>query len=54
MEDIGLGEILEDPENIVVIEWAEKLGSLLPEKRIDIRFEYVDEEKRKLTIENRE
>lgn len=51
MEDIGLQDILEDPENIVVIEWAEKLGSLLPEKRTDIHFEYVDEDQRHISIE---
>jgi tRNA threonylcarbamoyladenosine biosynthesis protein TsaE len=52
MEDIGLSEILSDPENIVVIEWSEKLGKKMPEKRIDIRFEYVDDERRKIEIQN--
>jgi tRNA threonylcarbamoyladenosine biosynthesis protein TsaE len=48
MVDIGIGEILEDPRNIVVIEWSEKLGTLLPKKRIDIRFTYVADERRKI------
>jgi tRNA threonylcarbamoyladenosine biosynthesis protein TsaE len=52
MEDIGIKEILEDSENIVVVEWAEKLGSLLPDKRVDIRFSYVDEGKRRITIKD--
>ena len=50
LEGLGLKEIIEDPENIVVIEWGEKLGSLLPEKRWDIKFEYLDNDKRKITI----
>jgi len=50
MEDVGLREILEDPENIVVIEWAEKLGSLLPKKRTDIKFEYLGENQREINI----
>ncbi len=44
---LGIEEIINDPENIVAIEWAERMGSLLPEKRIDIRFEYMDEGKRR-------
>jgi tRNA threonylcarbamoyladenosine biosynthesis protein TsaE len=38
IENLGFAEILEDPGSYVCIEWAEKLGSLLPKKRIDIHF----------------
>ncbi len=51
---IGIDEILEGDNNIVVIEWAEKLLDLIPKKRIDLKFEYIDENKRKITIENHE
>ena len=50
MQEIGIDEIINDPDNIVAIEWAERMGSLLPEKRVDIKFEYVDEEKRRIII----
>lgn len=51
LESLGIGEVLNDPQNIVVVEWAERLGKLLPEKRIDIKLEYLrDENKRKITI----
>ena len=50
LESLGLQEIMEDPESIVVIEWAEKLGSLLPEKRWDLRFEYLGEDKRRIAV----
>lgn len=49
IESLGLLEIIDDPENFVIIEWAEKMGELLPEKRIDIKFEYINDEKRKIT-----
>lgn len=52
IEGIGLDEIFQDQEAIVVIEWPEKLGDMLPEKRVDIRFEYINENERKITIEN--
>ena len=34
---LGLDEIFEN-EKIKVIEWAEKLGSALPKKRIDVKI----------------
>lgn len=50
IEEIGITEILRDPHGIVIIEWAERMGTLLPKDRIDIEFEYIDENKRKITI----
>ncbi|MDP2632617.1 MAG: tRNA (adenosine(37)-N6)-threonylcarbamoyltransferase complex ATPase subunit type 1 TsaE [Candidatus Curtissbacteria bacterium] len=46
---LGLDEIFEN-EQIKVIEWAEKLGSALPEKRIDVKIKKVNEKTRKITI----
>lgn len=53
IEGLGIEEILGNPENIVVIEWAERLGNLLPKQRIDVYFEYIDAEKRKITYDFR-
>lgn len=36
---LGFTEMVHDPESIMVIEWPERLGQHIPEKRIDIRFE---------------
>jgi tRNA threonylcarbamoyladenosine biosynthesis protein TsaE len=52
IRDIGLLDLMHDPDTIVVIEWPEKLGKLLPEKRTNITFEYINEDKRKITIES--
>ena len=49
LQGLGLEEILADPQNIIAIEWAENLGDLLPKKRWDVWFEYIEEEKRKIT-----
>lgn len=35
---VGFEEMIADPDSVVVIEWPERLGTLLPEKRIDITF----------------
>jgi len=50
IESLGIEEIIKNPENIVAIEWAEKMGNLLPKKRWNIKFEYLDEDKRRITI----
>ena len=48
--DIGLTDLMHSPDAIVVIEWPEKLGKLLPQQRIDIHFEHLDDSKRGITV----
>ena len=53
LEDIkafDLNEIWSDPENLLVIEWPEKLGDLLPSKRLDIFFSLKSEDQREIKI----
>jgi tRNA threonylcarbamoyladenosine biosynthesis protein TsaE len=47
---LGIDEILNDKNNIIALEWAEKMGKMLPNKRIDVYFEYLGDNKRKITI----
>lgn len=49
LEELGLEEIMNNPKNVVVIEWAEKLSNL-PKDRWDIYFEYLENDKRKITF----
>ena len=51
---IGLDQIIEDKNNIIALEWAEKMGEMLPKKRIEIRFKYLDDNKRRITIKKYE
>ena len=53
IESIGLLDILKRDDSIVLIEWPEKMGNLLPNNRIDIQFEYIDENERNIIINNR-
>lgn len=50
LEGLGLNGFFSDPASICAVEWAEKLKKYLPKKRIDIRFEIIDTNKRKITI----
>jgi tRNA threonylcarbamoyladenosine biosynthesis protein TsaE len=43
-------KIIDDPKNIVVIEWAEKIKSLLPKTTLWIDFDFIDCNKRKIVI----
>lgn len=48
--DLGLKDIFDNPKNIVLIEWAEKLINLPRKHLIKINFEYLSESKRRITI----
>lgn len=39
---LGFKEILEDPKNIVLIEWAENVKKILPRGVVVVRFEHGD------------
>lgn len=47
---LGINEIIKDKNNIVAIEWAEKMNELLPNKRIELHFKYIDENTREIKI----
>lgn len=39
-------------ENIVIIEWADKISSLLPNDHIQINFTHKGQDKREITLKN--
>ena len=43
---IGLKDILKDPKNIILIEWAEKIKKLLPKDAVWIYFKHAGRNKR--------
>jgi tRNA threonylcarbamoyladenosine biosynthesis protein TsaE len=47
---LGLDEIIEDKNNIIALEWAEKMGEMLPQKRIDVHCEYLENDKRRIAV----
>ena len=50
VRELGLVELINDPDNLLAIEWPEKILKLLPERRLDLHFRYIDEHKRKIII----
>lgn len=48
---IGLGEIMGDSENIVLIEWARRIKKALPKRNtIRVTFTYINERTRKINF----
>lgn len=47
--DLGFEEYLQSG-NICIVEWSERLTSLLPNDYLKINFDYADDEQRKVTI----
>lgn len=49
---LGIEEVLSDREGIVAIEWAEKLGRLLPKKCWEAQLDHIEENRRRIRIAN--
>jgi tRNA threonylcarbamoyladenosine biosynthesis protein TsaE len=47
MWDIGITDLYEG-DDIVVIEWADRIPGLLPDEYLEIAFNYLDENRRQL------
>jgi tRNA threonylcarbamoyladenosine biosynthesis protein TsaE len=48
--DLGWEEIMSGENNIIVIEWPEKIKKILPKRRLEIKFEFVDENVRNINF----
>ena len=49
--DLGFEDIISSPENITVIEWAQKAKKIIPpSKNIKINFKYLGKDKRQITV----
>lgn len=48
--NLGWEGMIKDKENIILVEWPEKIKDIIPESAIWVDFESVDEEKRKITF----
>ena len=51
VKELGIEDLLKNSENIVIIEWADKIKNLLPRNTIYINIEKLEGDLRKITIE---
>lgn len=47
MWDLGLSDFLAG-DDVVLIEWADRIRGLLPDEYLEVRFTYLDDQRRKL------
>jgi len=46
--DLGLEDTIKNPENIILIEWPEKIKKALPRNSIFLKFLFIDDKKREI------
>ena len=46
--ELGWEEIINNPKNIIAVEWPEKIKSILPKNAILINFKFIDENTREI------
>ncbi|MGB3988214.1 MAG: tRNA (adenosine(37)-N6)-threonylcarbamoyltransferase complex ATPase subunit type 1 TsaE [Minisyncoccales bacterium] len=49
--DLGFEKIISDPENIVAIEWSERVSNILPQNVVKVRLEFINKEEREILID---
>jgi len=47
---LGFKDFLNNPKNIIAIEWAEKIKDIIPNKKININFKMKGKDKREIKI----
>jgi tRNA threonylcarbamoyladenosine biosynthesis protein TsaE len=51
---LGWREIVNKPENLIIVEWADKVGNILPDDAIHIHIRHVSEHEREIEISQRD
>ena len=52
--NLGFQEIISSPQNIVAIEWAEKVKRILPKDTIWLKFEFINQNTRKIIFRSKD
>ncbi|MEX1063895.1 MAG: tRNA (adenosine(37)-N6)-threonylcarbamoyltransferase complex ATPase subunit type 1 TsaE [Candidatus Paceibacterota bacterium] len=50
LESIGLKDMMSDPRNILLIEWAERVEPILPKNIINIHIDHIEKDERKIHV----
>lgn len=48
--NLGFKEIVSNPKNIITVEWANRIRQILPKNVIILKFQFIDNTTRKITI----
>lgn len=47
---LGIKEILNNPKNIILIEWSDRVKKILPKNHIKVHIDHINKNTRKITI----
>lgn len=50
MTKLGWSEIVADPNNLILVEWPEKIADILPSVMIKVEFKFIDEKTREINL----
>lgn len=53
MINLGWEEIAKDKKNIIIVEWAERIKKIVPPNAVWVKFEWIDENKRKIFLKSK-
>lgn len=48
--DLGWEEIIDEPRNIIIVEWADRIKKSIPRDSLWIKFEWLDKNSRKIKV----
>lgn len=51
--NLGWEEIINNKSNVIIIEWADRISSIIPKGALWISFEWMDENKRKISFKSK-
>jgi len=51
LKSLNFNKILENPLNLILIEWSERVKKILPKKRINIHIDHINKNARKFVVE---
>ena len=51
LEALEIYDLIADPNNVIFIEWADRVKEILPDNSITIHFDHVNETTRKISID---
>ncbi len=52
METLGWENLITDPKNFIVIEWPERIESIIPKNTIQLTLEHINETTRKINLKS--
>jgi tRNA threonylcarbamoyladenosine biosynthesis protein TsaE len=47
---LGWEELIKNPENLIALEWADRVEELLPKDCIRVHFTFIDEHTREISL----